>query len=65
MQNIDENALAAIDSACQDHGFFLLVGHGQDNLMADMLAQSTAFFKRSKAEKQTKNTVRDNLIEER
>ena len=53
MQNIDDSALTAVDAACQDHGFFLLVGHGQDDLMTDMWAQSTAFFRRSKTEKQS------------
>jgi isopenicillin N synthase-like dioxygenase len=44
IQHIDDAALAAIDAACRDHGFFLLVGHGLDPLMADMWQQATAFF---------------------
>jgi isopenicillin N synthase-like dioxygenase len=53
LQNIDDHALAAIDAACQDHGFFLLTGHGQDTLMTEMWGQSAAFFARSKEDKQT------------
>ena len=30
----DDKTLAALDLACRDHGFFLLSGHGLDDLIA-------------------------------
>lgn len=41
---IDEAALAAIDAACRDHGFFLLKGHGLEKVSQDMWAESEKFF---------------------
>ena len=38
-------------AACEDHGFFLLSGHGLDRLIDAMFEQSRAFFAQSKAEK--------------
>ncbi len=38
---IDQRALA---HACEDHGFFLLEGHGQAQLVNDVFAQAKAFF---------------------
>lgn len=37
-------SLADIDRACRDHGFFLLTGHGLDDVIADTWAQARAFF---------------------
>ena len=36
--------LTAVDAACRDHGFFLLVGHGAEQLIADMWRITEAFF---------------------
>ena len=38
---IDQQALAV---ACEDHGFFLLEGHGCDALVAKVFAQAQSFF---------------------
>ncbi|MEM9201946.1 MAG: 2OG-Fe(II) oxygenase family protein [Actinomycetota bacterium] len=36
--------LAAVDAACRDHGFFLLVGHRADQLIADVWRITADFF---------------------
>lgn len=33
-----------LDAACRDHGFFLLVGHGLDELLAETWAETERFF---------------------
>ena len=38
---IDQPALVR---ACEDHGFFLLEEHGQEQLVADVFAQAENFF---------------------
>ena len=38
---IDQQALAV---ACEDHGFFLLAGHGHDALVNEVFAQAQSFF---------------------
>ena len=43
--------LAAVDTACRDHGFFLLVGHGAEQLIADMWQITEAFFAQEEAVK--------------
>jgi isopenicillin N synthase-like dioxygenase len=40
----NQAALQDLDSACRDHGFFLLAGHGADQIIADMWQQATEFF---------------------
>ena len=37
-------SLADLDSACRDHGFFLLSGHGLDDLIAHTWKETAAFF---------------------
>jgi len=37
-------AIAALDAACCEHGFFLLTGHGADDLIARMWEQAARFF---------------------
>lgn len=44
ISNPSTTELAAVDAACRDHGFFLLVGHGADQLIADMWEMTAAFF---------------------
>jgi isopenicillin N synthase-like dioxygenase len=40
----ETEALAALDSACRDHGFFLVTGHGLDTVIEDMWSEAEAFF---------------------
>ena len=44
LSNPSATELAAVDAACRDHGFFLLVGHSADQLIADMWRVTDAFF---------------------
>ena len=37
-------SLAALDAACSDHGFFLLEGHGLDDLVDRTWAATRRFF---------------------
>ena len=60
LRNIDDAALSAIDTACRDHGFFLLTGHGLDELMQDMWTQTEAFFAASSAVKHSVMRTVDN-----
>jgi len=39
-----DKSLSAIDRACRDHGFFLLEGHGLDEVIANTWQQARAFF---------------------
>lgn len=36
--------ITALDDACQEHGFFLLTGHGADELIAQMWSETQRFF---------------------
>ncbi len=38
------SSLEQVDGACRDHGFFLLAGHGLDDLIAQMWEQAEDFF---------------------
>jgi isopenicillin N synthase-like dioxygenase len=49
-QSDDPSSLAALDAACRDHGFFLLVGHGADAAIADMWRQAMALFASPRSE---------------
>lgn len=40
----DRLSLDALDHACRDHGFFLLTGHGLDDLIASTWETTRAFF---------------------
>ena len=40
----DRTSLDALDLACRDHGFFLLTGHGLDELIAQTWDATRAFF---------------------
>lgn len=44
LNSIEDAALAAIDAACRDHGFFLLKGHGLEAVSERMWAESEKFF---------------------
>ena len=39
-----ELSLKALDTACRDHGFFLLAGHGADEAIANMWQQAAELF---------------------
>ena len=47
--------LAAVDAACRDHGFFLLRGHGLDDLIDRTWEETRRFFA---APARVKETVR-------
>ena len=51
ISNPSATELAAVDQACRDHGFFLLVGHGADDLIASMWEMTAAFFAQGDAVK--------------
>ena len=44
LSNIDAAALAAIDQACLDHGFFKLKGHGLNDAIDEMWHEARRFF---------------------
>jgi isopenicillin N synthase-like dioxygenase len=37
-------SMAELDAACRDHGFFLLIGHGLDDLIDDTWVETERFF---------------------
>lgn len=47
----DDTMLAALDLACSDHGFFLLSGHGLDDLIDATWSRTRAFFDSPRAGK--------------
>jgi isopenicillin N synthase-like dioxygenase len=51
----EATSLAALDRACADHGFFLLAGHGLDDVVADTFDAARRFFD---ADPDVKNSVR-------
>ena len=52
--------LTAVDAACRDHGFFLLVGHGAEQLIADMWRITEAFFAQDETVKGSVRRTVDN-----
>ena len=52
--------LTAVDAACRDHGFFLLVGHGAEQLIADMWQITDAFFAQDETVKGPVRRTEDN-----
>jgi isopenicillin N synthase-like dioxygenase len=40
----ETTALSTLDLACRDHGFFLVTGHGMNDVIEDMWAAATQFF---------------------
>ena len=49
MRRPDAHSLAALDAACADHGFFLLAGHGLDEVIARTWRETTRFFDADRA----------------
>ncbi len=43
--------LAELDRACRDHGFFLLIGHGLDDVFTRMWSQAADFFASPRSER--------------
>ena len=58
----DANPRRALDTACRDHGFFLLTGHGMDDLIDAAWAESRAFFASPKMLKRSVERSRDNAL---
>ena len=48
---VSESELEAIDSACQNHGFFLIKGHGLDDLIERTWNQAQQFFATDRSNK--------------
>jgi isopenicillin N synthase-like dioxygenase len=59
LRHLNTVALASLDAACRDHGFFRLKGHGLDDLMDDMWHVSAAFFEEPL---EAKNAVRRTAV---
>jgi isopenicillin N synthase-like dioxygenase len=55
ISNPQATSLAEVDRACRDHGFFLITGHGIDDVIANTFAAATRFFATDRA---TKDSVR-------
>ena len=49
ISNPDRSSLDALDQACSDHGFFLLVGHGLDQLIEQTWEETRRFFDADRA----------------
>jgi isopenicillin N synthase-like dioxygenase len=60
MSNVTDDALAAVDLACRDHGFFLLMGHGLDAELTALKEQASSFFALPMAEKRRVSRTVDN-----
>ena len=54
--------LDALDHACRDHGFFLLMNHGMDKVIEEMWEVSAAFFSQSKKDKRRVYRSEDNPL---
>lgn len=52
-------SIAALDVACRDHGFFLLEGHGLDDVIANTFAAAGTFFA---ADRSVKDTIRRDAV---
>ncbi len=53
---------SAVDKACRDHGFFLLAGHGLDDLIDRTFAEGTRFFGVDRATKESIRRSADNPL---
>ncbi len=62
IRHVDGTALALIDAACRDHGFFLLIGHGMDGLIHDTFTMAEHFFTASPALKASVCRSEDNPL---
>lgn len=55
-------SLDALDSACHDHGFFLLSGHGLDDLIAHTWEETASFFDADRSVHESIMRDRDNPL---
>jgi isopenicillin N synthase-like dioxygenase len=62
LTRIDGTSREALDEACRDHGFFLLAGHGADDLIGRTWDATTRFFARPHPEKQTVRRSEGNAL---
>lgn len=44
ISNPSSTSIAELDAACRDHGFFLLVGHGLDDVISETWTETERFF---------------------
>jgi isopenicillin N synthase-like dioxygenase len=59
ISNPGATSLVELDRACRDHGFFLLAGHGLDEVIANTFAAARRFFD---AEPEVKHAVRRDAV---
>lgn len=59
ISNPGRASLAALDTACRDHGFFLLEGHGLDDVIASTFVAARRFFA---ASREIKDAVRRDAV---
>jgi len=57
-----DGQLDALDSACRDHGFFLIVGHGCDDVVARTWDAATQFFAADRSIKRSVERDSDNPL---
>ena len=55
-------SLQAIDAACRDHGFFLLSGHGLDDLISQTWVQTRRFFDADRSVRTSITRSQDNPL---
>lgn len=55
-------SLQAIDAACRDHGFFLLSGHGLDDLISQTWVQTRRFFDADRSVRTSITRSKDNPL---
>lgn len=55
-------SLQAIDAACSDHGFFLLSGHGLDDLISQTWVQTRRFFDADRSVRTSITRSKDNPL---
>jgi len=58
----DRDALRELDTACRDHGFFLLTGHGMHALIEAVWRQTRVFFALPRERKRGVERSRDNAL---
>ena len=59
-QGDKKQALSELDSACREHGFFLLINHGLEQLIDEVWQQTEAFFAAPQDVKRSVIRNRDN-----
>ncbi len=62
ISNPSETETSALDTACRDHGFFLLTGHGLDDLIARTFAEGQQFFDADRSVKESVRRTQDRAL---